>query len=64
MRSSVFVMSEQGKEAVVALHGKGDFFGEGRFGWRLSRRRLPGRSFSRALLDSQKHALHAAALKP
>jgi CRP/FNR family transcriptional regulator, cyclic AMP receptor protein len=25
----VFVMSEQGKEAVVALHGKGDFFGEG-----------------------------------
>ena len=25
----VCVMSEQGKEAVVALHGKGDFFGEG-----------------------------------
>jgi CRP/FNR family transcriptional regulator, cyclic AMP receptor protein len=24
----VFVISEQGKEAVVALHGKGDFFGE------------------------------------
>jgi CRP-like cAMP-binding protein len=25
----VFVVSEHGKEAVVALHGKGDFFGEG-----------------------------------
>jgi CRP/FNR family transcriptional regulator, cyclic AMP receptor protein len=25
----VFVVSEQGKEAVVALHGIGDFFGEG-----------------------------------
>jgi CRP/FNR family cyclic AMP-dependent transcriptional regulator len=25
----VSVTSEQGKEAVVALHGKGDFFGEG-----------------------------------
>ena len=25
----VCVTSEQGKEAVVALHGKGDFFGEG-----------------------------------
>jgi CRP/FNR family transcriptional regulator, cyclic AMP receptor protein len=25
----VTVISEQGKEAVVALHGKGDFFGEG-----------------------------------
>lgn len=25
----VFVISEHGKEAVVALHGKGDFFGEG-----------------------------------
>jgi CRP-like cAMP-binding protein len=25
----VCVMSEAGKEAVVALHGKGDFFGEG-----------------------------------
>ena len=25
----VCVISEQGKEAVVALHGKGDFFGEG-----------------------------------
>ena len=25
----VFVVSQQGKEAVVALHGKGDFFGEG-----------------------------------
>jgi CRP/FNR family transcriptional regulator, cyclic AMP receptor protein len=25
----VFVTSEQGKEAVVALHGSGDFFGEG-----------------------------------
>jgi CRP/FNR family transcriptional regulator, cyclic AMP receptor protein len=25
----VCVVSEQGKEAVVALHGKGDFFGEG-----------------------------------
>src|SRR4029450_10948162 len=25
----VTVVSEQGKEAVVALHGKGDFFGEG-----------------------------------
>ena len=25
----VFVISEQGKEAVVALHGGGDFFGEG-----------------------------------
>ena len=25
----VFVISEQGKEAVVALHGNGDFFGEG-----------------------------------
>jgi CRP/FNR family transcriptional regulator, cyclic AMP receptor protein len=25
----VFVVSEQGKEAVVALHGEGDFFGEG-----------------------------------
>ena len=24
-----FVISEQGKEAVIALHGKGDFFGEG-----------------------------------
>ena len=23
------MLSEQGKEAVVALHGKGDFFGEG-----------------------------------
>ena len=25
----ISVISEQGKEAVVALHGKGDFFGEG-----------------------------------
>ena len=25
----VYVISEQGKEAVVALHGNGDFFGEG-----------------------------------
>ena len=25
----VCVVSEQGKEAVVALHGDGDFFGEG-----------------------------------
>ena len=25
----VFVISEQGKEAVVAFHGNGDFFGEG-----------------------------------
>jgi CRP/FNR family transcriptional regulator, cyclic AMP receptor protein len=25
----VCVVSEQGKEAVVAIHGKGDFFGEG-----------------------------------
>ena len=25
----VYVLSEQGKEAVVALHGSGDFFGEG-----------------------------------
>jgi CRP/FNR family cyclic AMP-dependent transcriptional regulator len=25
----VYVISERGKEAVVALHGKGDFFGEG-----------------------------------
>jgi CRP/FNR family transcriptional regulator, cyclic AMP receptor protein len=25
----VYVVSEQGKEAVVALHGSGDFFGEG-----------------------------------
>ena len=25
----VTVLSEQGKEAVVAIHGKGDFFGEG-----------------------------------
>lgn len=25
----VFVVSDQGKEAVVALHGNGDFFGEG-----------------------------------
>jgi CRP/FNR family transcriptional regulator, cyclic AMP receptor protein len=25
----VIVVSEQGKEAVVAIHGKGDFFGEG-----------------------------------
>ena len=25
----VCVISEQGKEAVVALHGQGDFFGEG-----------------------------------
>ena len=25
----VFVVSQQGKEAVVALHGAGDFFGEG-----------------------------------
>src|SRR3990170_7054910 len=25
----VCVISEQGKEAVVALHGNGDFFGEG-----------------------------------
>ena len=25
----VSVVSEQGKEAIVALHGKGDFFGEG-----------------------------------
>jgi CRP/FNR family cyclic AMP-dependent transcriptional regulator len=25
----VYVVSERGKEAVVALHGKGDFFGEG-----------------------------------
>jgi CRP/FNR family transcriptional regulator, cyclic AMP receptor protein len=28
-RVKVTVVSEQGKEAVVALHGKGDFFGEG-----------------------------------
>jgi len=25
----VYVVSEQGKEAVVAIHAKGDFFGEG-----------------------------------
>ena len=28
-RVKIYVVSEQGKEAVVALHGKGDFFGEG-----------------------------------
>jgi CRP-like cAMP-binding protein len=28
-RAKVCVISRQGKEAVVALHGKGDFFGEG-----------------------------------
>jgi CRP/FNR family transcriptional regulator, cyclic AMP receptor protein len=28
-RVKVYVISEAGKEAVVALHGKGDFFGEG-----------------------------------
>src|SRR5258707_13829691 len=28
-RVKVTVVSEQGKEAVVAIHGKGDFFGEG-----------------------------------
>jgi CRP/FNR family transcriptional regulator, cyclic AMP receptor protein len=28
-RAKVYVISEAGKEAVVALHGKGDFFGEG-----------------------------------
>jgi CRP/FNR family cyclic AMP-dependent transcriptional regulator len=28
-KCKVIVVSEQGKEAVVALHGKGDFFGEG-----------------------------------
>src|SRR6476620_9871963 len=28
-RVKVVVISEGGKEAVVALHGKGDFFGEG-----------------------------------
>lgn len=28
-RVKICVTSEQGKEAVVALHGKGDFFGEG-----------------------------------
>ena len=28
----VCVISEQGKEAVVALHGSGDFFGEQSFG--------------------------------
>jgi CRP-like cAMP-binding protein len=39
----VCVMSERGKEAVVALHGAGDFFGEGcltacRFAWQPSQR--------------------------
>jgi len=29
----VFVVSDQGKEAVVALHGNGDFFGEGCLIW-------------------------------
>src|SRR6476619_5166652 len=28
-KCKVTVVSEKGKEAVVALHGKGDFFGEG-----------------------------------
>jgi CRP/FNR family transcriptional regulator, cyclic AMP receptor protein len=28
-RVKVSLISERGKEAVVALHGKGDFFGEG-----------------------------------
>jgi CRP/FNR family cyclic AMP-dependent transcriptional regulator len=28
-RVKIFVISQHGKEAVVALHGKGDFFGEG-----------------------------------
>src|SRR6476646_5569677 len=28
-KAKVCVVSEQGKEAVVAIHGKGDFFGEG-----------------------------------
>ncbi len=37
----VCVVSERGKEAVVALHDKGDFFGEGcltpsRYAWRRS----------------------------
>ena len=39
----VAVVSQQGKEAVVALHGSGDFFGEGcltgqSVRWRRSRR--------------------------
>jgi len=39
----VAVVSQQGKEAVVALHGSGDFFGEGCLTgqfvrWRRSRR--------------------------
>jgi len=33
----VSVVSEQGKEAVVALHGKGDFFGEGGLNGQLRR---------------------------
>ena len=33
----VSVVSEQGKEAVVALHGKGDFFGEGCLNGQLRR---------------------------
>jgi CRP-like cAMP-binding protein len=28
-KAKITVLSEQGKEAVVAIHGKGDFFGEG-----------------------------------
>jgi CRP/FNR family cyclic AMP-dependent transcriptional regulator len=28
-KTKIFVISERGKEAVVALHGKGDFLGEG-----------------------------------
>lgn len=33
----VTVISEQGKEAAVALHGKGDFFGEGCLNGQLRR---------------------------
>jgi CRP/FNR family cyclic AMP-dependent transcriptional regulator len=33
----VSVVSEQGKEAVVAIHGKGDFFGEGCLNGQLKR---------------------------
>lgn len=28
-RCKITVLSEQGKEAVIAIHGNGDFFGEG-----------------------------------
>jgi CRP-like cAMP-binding protein len=53
-KCKITVVSEKGKEAVVALHEKGDFFGEGCLTGQPRRMRLDKAAMVRALHDEPK----------